>query len=470
MTEQRPHAHPGGSTRYWCPLLWTGEPGAASLLRDAVVTVAGEVVESIEPDRPAPPDAVRLNGFTMPGLANAHSHAFHRALRGRTHADRGSFWTWREQMYRVADRLTPDTYLELARAGYAEMALAGITVVGEFHYLHHGPGGTPYDEPNVMGAALAQAAQDAGIRLVLADTCYLNGGLDPDGTLVPLQGAQLRFGDGTAEAWAERASAFRPGSRAVRVAKAIHSVRAMPPDAMRVVAAAPFADDLHVHLSEQRAENAACRAAYGCDPTQVLAEVGALGPRTTLVHATHLSPADRDLIAGLGAGVCLCPTTERDLGDGIGPAPALHAARPRSISLGSDSHAVVDLFEEARAVELDERLRSERRGHFAAEDLLYAATSAGRDALGCDAFLTPGAAADLTTVDTDTVRLAGADWSRHADALGAIVFGATADDVRHVVVAGRPVVRDGAHLLLDDVPRRLDRAIRTVWSTVEGEA
>jgi formiminoglutamate deiminase len=457
-------------TRYWCPLLWTGETGERSLLRDALVSVTGETVESVEAGVPAPADAVRLDGFTVPGLANAHSHAFHRALRGRTHADRGSFWTWRERMYQVADRLTPDTYLELARAAYAEMALAGVTVVGEFHYLHHAPGGARYGDPNAMGAALAQAAEDAGIRLVLADTCYLRGGLDSAGAPLPLRGPQLRFGDGTAEAWAERASAFRPANRGVRVAKAIHSVRAMPPDAMRVVAAAPFADDLHVHLSEQRAENAACRAAYGCSPTQVLAEAGALGARTTLVHATHVSPADRDLIAGLGAGVCLCPTTERDLGDGIGPAPELHAARPHSLSLGSDSHAVVDLFEEARAVELDERLRSERRGHFAAADLLHAATSAGRAALGHSPVLAPGADADLTTVDTRSVRLAGADWSGHADALGAIVFGATAADVRHVVVAGRQVVRDGAHLLLDDVPGRLDRAIRTVWSAVEGSA
>ncbi|GAA4204244.1 formimidoylglutamate deiminase [Actinocatenispora rupis] len=452
------------TARYWCPMLWTGEPGPGSLLRDALVTVRDGTIAAIERDRPAPPDAVRLAGITLPGLANAHSHAFHRALRGRTHADRGSFWTWREQMYRIAAVLTPDTYLALARAAYAEMALAGITVVGEFHYLHHAPGGKPYDEPNVMGAALAQAAADAGIRLVLADTCYLNGGLDERGALLPLQGAQLRFGDGTAEAWAERAAAFRPPHPDVTVAKAIHSVRAMPPDAMRVVAGAPFATDLHVHLSEQRAENAACQAAYGLSPTQLLGEAGALGPRSLLVHATHLSPADRDLIADLGAGVCLCPTTERDLGDGIGPAPDLHAARPGSLSLGSDSHAVVDPFEEARAVELNERLRSERRGHFAAADLLYAAGPAGRGALGRTPVLVPGADADLTTVRTDTVRLAGADLGTDADALGAVVFAATAADVRHVVVAGREVVRDGVHQLVEDVPGRLDRAVRAVWA------
>ena len=145
-----------------------------------------------------PAGTERRPGLTLPGLANAHSHAFHRALRGITEAGEGTFWTWRERMYEVAGRLSPDSYLALARAVYAEMALAGVTCVGEFHYLHHGPGGTPYADPNAMGRALIQAAAEAGLRITLLDTCYLTGGLAPDGTAMPLSPVQQRFSDGDA--------------------------------------------------------------------------------------------------------------------------------------------------------------------------------------------------------------------------------------------------------------------------------
>ncbi|MGA8112254.1 MAG: formimidoylglutamate deiminase [Actinocatenispora sp.] len=458
-------------TRYWCPLLWTGRPGPGGLHRDVLLTVEKQRFEAVEPGvGTPPPDAVRLSGFSMPGLANAHSHAFHRALRGRTHSGRGSFWTWREQMYEVADRLDPDSYRDLARATYAEMALAGVTTVGEFHYLHHAPGGARYADPNVMSAALVQAAADAGVRITLLDACYLNGGLDSDGRSVPLTGPQLRFGDGTADAWATRVDAFRPAGEHARVGAAIHSVRAVPPDQMRTVARSSAGSQaLHVHVSEQRAENDACHAAYGHTPVHMLDAAGALHPTTTLVHATHLSAADLALVQHAGARTCLCPTTERDLADGIGPAVSLHERQPHSLCLGSDSHAVIDLFEEARAVELDERLRTQSRGHFTADTLLVAAVS-GHDALAWDGAgrIEPGTRADLVTLDTDSVRLAGcADWSgtdRGIDhtALAAIAFAAGAPDVRHVLVDGRPVVRDGRHLLVDDVPAALTRSVRKV--------
>jgi formiminoglutamate deiminase len=444
------------------------------VLRDVLISVVGGTISEVRAGvGRAPADAVRLGGITVPGLANVHSHAFHRALRGRTQRGRGSFWTWRDRMYAVAERLDPESYLALARAAYAEMALAGITTVGEFHYLHHGPGGKPYDEPNVMGAALARAAADAGIRLTLLDTCYLAGGIGPDRRPVPLAGPQLRFGDGDAERWAARADAFRPQGTHVTVGRAVHSVRAVPADQLRVIGRWPVprggshADLLHAHLSEQRAENEACRAAYGRTPTELLAEHGLLATGTTLVHATHTTDTDLDLVRRFGAGVCLCPTTERDLADGIGPSTRLDggnrgrtgAHRP-TLTLGSDSHAVIDLFEEARAVELNERLRTEARGHFTPEQLLYAATVAGQAALGSPAgTITPGRAADLVTVGTHSARLAGADPT---DPVAALVFGATAADVRHVVVAGRQVVKDGRHLVVDDVAGELDRAIRQV--------
>ncbi|RIK17555.1 MAG: hypothetical protein DCC50_01215, partial [Acidobacteria bacterium] len=207
--------------------------------RDVRVTVEHgritEVTTGLEPQR----GDHALPGVVLPGLANAHSHAFHRALRGRTHAGGGTFWTWREGMYAVAARLDPLSYLTLARAVYAEMALAGVTAVGEFHYLHHGPGGARYMDPNMMGQALVKAAADAGIRLTLLDTCYLAGGLGPDG-YADLEGTQLRFGDGDAETWALRVDDLRDhldgGPAHVRVGGAIHSVRAVPRDQLAVVA------------------------------------------------------------------------------------------------------------------------------------------------------------------------------------------------------------------------------------------
>ena len=221
---------------------------------------------------PSPTDH-RLPGVVLPGFANTHSHAFHRALRGRTHDGGGTFWTWRDRMYALAATLTPDTYLDLARATYAEMVLAGVTAVGEFHYLHHAPGGTPYDDPNVMAEALRTAARDAGLRITLLDTAYLTGGID-----APLEGAQRRFGDRDADAWAARVAAIRPDDT-LTVGAAIHSVRAVPLDAIPAIAAHATGRPLHVHLSEQRLENEQSLATFGATPTRLLEDAGALGPR-----------------------------------------------------------------------------------------------------------------------------------------------------------------------------------------------
>jgi formiminoglutamate deiminase len=435
-------------------LVWLGrERGVAERV---LVEVEGERIAAVTEGVDPPAGATRLGGVTIPGMANGHSHAFHRALRGRTHRGRGDFWSWRELMYQVAGALDPDSYLELATAAYAEMALAGITAVGEFHYLHHDRAGRSYADPNRMGEALAEAAARAGIRITLIDTCYLRAGLDGQ----PLAGPQVRFGDGDVDAWAERAGALRdrPG---LRVAAGIHSVRAVDPAAMATVAAwaAGRRAPLHLHLSEQRAENEACVAATGRSPAALAESTGVLGPRTTAVHATHLTAEDVGLLGATRTTACICPTTERDLADGVGPARAL-ADAGSPLCLGSDSHAVVDLFEEARAVELDERLATGRRGHHQPPDLLAAATGSGMDALGWDAGrLAPGRLADLVTVGLGSVRLAGA---RPADAVDQLVFAATAADVTSVVVSGRQVVRDGRHLLVGDVAAALDRAIATL--------
>ena len=317
----------------------------------------------------------QLPGLTLPGLANCHSHAFHRALRGRTQRGRGTFWTWRDQMYDVAARLDPDTYLELATVTYREMVAAGITAVGEFHYLHHQPDGAPYDDPNAMGHALVEAASHAGLRMTLLDTCYLSSGFG-----APPEGAQVRYDDGSATDWAARVADLSDDDH-TRIGAAIHSVRAVPRDQLGTVAEAATGRPLHVHLSEQVAENDACVRAHGVTPTRLLADAGVLGPLTSAVHATHLTGDDVRLLGESATYACFCPTTERDLGDGIGPSRALHEAGSR-LTLGSDSHAVIDPFEEMRAVELDERLATQQRGHWTAAELLDAAHPARLPGLG----------------------------------------------------------------------------------------
>ena len=395
----------------------------------------------------------RLAGLTIPGLANTHSHAFHRALRGRTQRERGSFWTWREQMYAVAERLDPDGYLALATATFQEMVAAGITCVGEFHYLHHQPDGRPYDDPNAMGLALVEAARIAGLRITLLDTLYLSSGFG-----APPQGAQVRYDDGSVQAWIERVDGARVGDGAL-VAGALHSVRALP--AEPAVALAPLADwaegrPLHVHLSEQVAENDGCLAAYGVTPARLLADHGLLSPATTLVHATHPSDDDIALIGKAGAFVSFCPTTERDLGDGVGPSRRLTDAGAQ-LTLGSDSHAVIDLFEEMRAVELDERLVSQQRGHWRAAELLDAATVAGHASLGWDdaGAIAVGMRADLVTLDTASTRTAGTGADEHT-----VVFAAVAEDVTQTIVEGRVVFRRSDR---EDIGRALELAIGKVW-------
>ncbi|BAU83717.1 formiminoglutamic iminohydrolase [Streptomyces laurentii] len=435
---------------YWLEHAWTDPVVESGVLLEVA---DGRITDVRTGAATPPPGAEVLRGLTIPGLANAHSHAFHRALRGTVQVGSGTFWTWREVMYGVAGRLTPDSYFALARAVYAEMALAGITAVGEFHYLHHAPGGTPYADPNAMGEALIAAAGEAGIRITLLDTAYLSSGFG-----AAPEPHQLRFSDGTADAWAERASALKEREGA-RIGAAIHSVRAVPADQLATVAR--WAEDrhapLHVHLSEQTAENDACQAAHGRTPTQLLADHGVLGARTTGVHNTHLTEGDIALIGGSATGTCMCPTTERDLADGIGPAAALQRAGS-PLSLGSDSHAVVDLLEEARAMELNERLRTRTRGHWTAAALLRAATADGHAALGwTDAGrLEAGALADFTTIALDTVRTAGPPPRLAAETA---VFAASAADVRHTVVGGRTVVRDGVHATVPDAAGALADSI-----------
>ncbi len=362
-------------------------------------------------------------------------------------------------MYGAAENLTPENYYLLARATYAEMALAGFTAVGEFHYVHHRPGGGPYADANAMGGALLAAAGDAGVRITLIDACYLESAPGR-----PPQGAQVRFADKSAEDWAERVQALagRQLGTGRRLGAAVHSVRAVPPRSAELVARFSRANGLpfHFHLSEQVGENETTQAAYGVSPTELLRTAGALAPGSTAVHATHLSPHDEVLLARSGTGICMCPSTEQDLGDGIGPARRL-ATAGAPISLGSDSHAVIDPFLEMRSLEYDERLATGARGHWAAHELLAAATVSAHAAVGWPeaGYIAPGALADLVTIDLSSPRLAAAADDHLLDLAA---FSASAADVYHVVSSGKVVVYEGRHLLVEDVGAALRSSISAV--------
>ncbi|MGP3533905.1 formimidoylglutamate deiminase [Microbacterium sp. RD1] len=392
---------------------------------------------------PAEPGDTRLAGLTLPGIANAHSHAFHRALRGRTHDDGGDFWTWRQRMYAAASALDPERYHALASAFYAELLEAGYTAVGEFHYVHRDP-------TTVMADAVAQAARDSGIRLTLLDTLYRYGGRNGSGRPLALSDAQTLFGGGDVDVWLGRHESLASGGT-VRRGAAVHSLRAADPDDVQRVVEATAGEPLHAHVSEQPAENAQVRAAFGQTPVRLLREAGALGARFTAVHATHVTADD---VADLsGSFVCMCPTTERDLADGLGPARAFADAGAR-IVIGSDQHAVVDPFDELRALEGHERLRSGRRGVFSPAELVRAATVDGYASLGWRGGLEPGAECDLVTLRLNTPRTAGAEP-------GQLWLAASAADVAQVVVGGVRVVREGRARV--DVGARLAEAIGEVW-------
>ncbi|GEB46789.1 formimidoylglutamate deiminase [Microbacterium testaceum] len=435
-------------TRFWAPRAWIGD----AVANDVRVTASEGLIASVETG--ATPDAAdhRLDGLALPGAINAHSHAFHRLLRGRTHGDGGSFWTWRELMYREAGRLDPDSYERVATAVYAEMVAAGWTSVAEFHYVHHAPDASPYAPAHAMERALARAARASGIRLTLLDTCYLSSGFGS-----PLEPAQRRFGDADAETWLTRLSALR-GAFAdehpeVVVGAAVHSVRAVPVAALeRIGAELDPAIPLHVHLSEQPAENAACIEATGLTPTGLLARSGLLSSRLSAVHATHLTDDDIHALGAARASIVMCPTTEADLGDGIGPARRLADAGAR-LALGTDQHAVVDPLLEARALEHGERLASRRRGRFSPAELVAALTRGGASAVGRSlGEIAVGQPCDLLVVDETSARTAGSDP-------GQLVLSATAHDVTRVIIGGRERAVGGTHTDLGPIGDLLRKAM-----------
>lgn len=408
-------------------------------------------IESIDSET-SPQESDARVGTIVPGFGNAHSHLFHRALRGRTHDHGGDFWRWRDEMYAAAAALNPERYRALAVAVFSEMLDAGYTAVGEFHYVHHRPDGSPYDD-HAMEIAVADAAEEVGIRLVLLDTCYLAGGIG-----VALSAAQQRFSDGTAERWLDRWHALREalGERPlVTLGAAIHSVRAVSADAIATVLAGLPADvPLHVHLSEQPQENADCLAHYRATPTGVLQSLGALTSRLTAVHATHLTDDDIAAIGEAEVSIALCPSTEADLGDGIGPARALADAGAQ-VAIGSDQNAVIDPLLELRGAEAGERLSRLRRGIFSPQELWLMGTANGYRSLGLGASrAAPGIAVgdwgDLVEVNAQSVRTVGSRDDQ-------LVLTATAADVLTTIVGGRVSRRRDTAALLSEAIAHLDR-------------
>ena len=411
---------------------------------------------------------VRLkNRALLPGLVNAHSHAFQRVIRGRTERrsqnTSDSFWTWREQMYEAANRLTPEDIYAASRMAFLEMALAGITAVGEFHYLHHAPDGTPYSDPNtrysdpnLLEREVIRAARDVGIRIALLRVAYARAGYQTEPNP-----RQARFIESSPDVYLKNleqllaAPELKDGAAWVGVAP--HSVRAVPLAYLKAVVEFANARGLvvHMHVAEQAAEVSACIEEYGRSPVALLETEGLLSERFTAVHAIHVTPKGVGALARGRANVCACPTTERNLGDGVVPVDAyFNAGVP--VSLGTDSQIQIDLLEDARELEYHLRLQRTERNVLAAADetdqtdesalarrLFECATTSGATSIGFDGgTIAPGAPADFFTVDLDDPSIAG---STRENLLANVVFSLSRTAVRDVVVGGKRIVADGRH-------------------------
>jgi formimidoylglutamate deiminase len=398
------------------------------------------------------PDAIRLSGRALlPGMVNAHSHAFQRVIRGRTEHrsehSTDSFWTWREQMYAAANRLEPEEIYDVSRMAFLEMALTGITAVGEFHYIHHQRDGSPYSDPNLLEREVIRAARDVGIRIALLRVAYARAGYQTEPN--PLQ---IRFIEQTPDVYLKHleqllgAPELSDGTAWVGVAP--HSVRAVPLDYLKTIVT--FANEralpVHMHVAEQPAEVSACIEEYGRSPVALLETEGLLSKRFTAVHAIHVTPKAIASLARAGAFVCACPTTERNLGDGVVPVDAYLDAGVR-ISLGSDSQIQIDLLEDARELEYHLRLQKMQRNVLSPElarKLFDCATINGAVSIGLHGGgkIEVGSPADFFTVDLEDLSIAGADPD---SLLTNIVFSLSRTAVRDVVVGGKQIISNGLH-------------------------
>ncbi len=343
-------------------------------------------------------------------MPNVHSHVFQRGLRGRaervTPAGHDDFWTWRTELFALAEALTPETMADVAQQGFAEMRAAGYGVVGEFHYVHHQPGGRPYENPNELAIAVAEGALAAGLPIVLLPAAYNRNGWD--GRDRPPTGGQRRFCDPDVETFLTRIDALRmwaDGRPGVQVGIAAHSVRAVPASWLEAIVAYAEIHGLvrHVHAHEQRRELEECQAEHGCSPIELLDRTGFLGPSTTVIHGIHVSADDVARIAGSDTIVASCPTTEGNLGDGYFPAMR-YADAGVAIAIGSDSQVRIDPFEEARELETGSRRERELRAGLLAQtdDLWWELCRNGQRSLGIDSRST-------VTIDTEHPDLRGVE-------------------------------------------------------------
>lgn len=405
-----------------------------------------------------PAGAIRLAGRAMlPGLVNVHSHAFQRVIRGRTETrthDRDTFWTWRVAMYHAANQISPDAMVPVARMAFLEMALSGITTVGEFHYVHHDSNGAPYANRNELALAVLRAAGDVGIRIVLLRAAYVRAGFGK-----PADPGQARFITPRVEDFIADTEALR---KSAAVAVAPHSVRAVPLDYLREVAryAKANALPLHMHVSEQPAEVEASIAEYGRRPVELLHDEGLLDDRFTAIHAIHITDEEARFLGR--STVCACPTSERNLGDGAVPADRLFDAGAR-ICFGSDSNIQIDLLEDARLLEYDLRMNQLERAILpgGARQLFESATESGAQSLGAPGGkFEIGRAADFFTVDLDDPSIAGSPRDTLIDN---IVFSLERTAVRDVAVNGKLIVRDGGHPLAEKITREFAQVQRSLW-------
>lgn len=421
--------------------------------------------------------AMRLdNRAVLPGLINAHSHAFQRVIRGRTEYrtanEKDSFWTWREMMYRAAARLTPEDVYDASRMAFLEMALSGITCVGEFHYLHHDRDGSAYGDRNLLAKQVVRAANDVGLRIALLRVAYVRSGFQTE-----QNAQQVRFIEKDPDVYLENveqlAADLKQDSAMAWVGIAPHSVRAVPLDYLKQVVR--FADErqlpVHMHVAEQPAEVSACIEEYGRSPVALLATEGLLSERFTGVHVIHVTPKAIRMLAEARASVCACPTTERNLGDGIVPVDELFKQDVR-VCLGSDSQVQIDLLEDARELEYHLRLQKLERAVLdqdsdagegsIATRLFESATINGAVSIASPGgALKPGRAADFFTVDLDDPSIAGASAD---DLLASIVFSLSRSAVCDVVVGGKPIVRDGRHADQEEIVQRFKALQKKLWS------
>jgi formimidoylglutamate deiminase len=440
---------------------------------------AGGLVEGVSTRESAPEGTalVPLAGKALlPGLANAHSHTFQRLFRGRAEgraAGGDTFWTWREQMYRAAGFVSPEELYDVARATFLEMVAEGITAVGEFHYLHRDPQGQAYDDPNLLSGQVIAAARSVGLRIRLLRTAYFRAGFER-----PPHPGQRRFYESPEEYLRNLEELFAKYKSAenVAVGAAPHSIRAVPLGELKQIATlARGRMPLHMHISEQAGENAACEAEYGATPVRLLADHGILSAESTLVHAIHLSAEEYEAVAAAGTTICSCPTTERNLGDGIFSADTA-AMLGIPVAFGSDSQAQIDILEDARQLEYHVRLRDQQRGILDASardgwasrepiemSLFRSATVNGYASLGLDGgALAVGQPADFFTVDLNDLSILGVDAE---SLLSQAVFALAKSAIRDVAVQGRLILEDGRHVHENEIRSRYAAVQRRYRST-----